>query len=123
MVTSAFQIQMFILRKISPMDEQLEPILSMVFFEMQGQQEVGLTLTPAVHKLAQTLSFRYRVSVEEGDLLVCISSIHAMAVSLILSHVDCPLRNERTVLDSFMRYAVAIIDVEDFRRGTPRLDC
>jgi hypothetical protein len=102
------------------MNKQLEPLLSRVFSEMQRQPNVRAELTPAIFRLARTLSLRYRVSLEDADLLVCISAIHAVATSLILINSSSVFSDDRTALDAFLISALAIVDVEDFRRN-PRL--
>jgi hypothetical protein len=99
------------------MNKQLEPMLSRVFSEIHRQPNVRSELTPAIYRLARMLSLRYRVSLEDADLLVCISAIQAIATSLIFVRSGCPLSNERTALDAFLHYALAIVDVEDFRRN------
>ncbi len=104
-------------RNTLPIKEQLEPILSIVFLEIQAQSGDGLTLTAAVQNLARALSCRYRVPVEDADLLVCISAIHSIATSLMFSSSGDPPSEDRSVRDSFVLYALAIVDVEDCRRN------
>jgi hypothetical protein len=98
------------------MNKQLEPLLSSVFSEMQRQPNVRSELTPAVYRLARTLSLRYRVSLEDADLLISISAIHAVATSLIFVNSVRPPTNEGVVLNAFLRSALAIVNVEDIRR-------
>jgi hypothetical protein len=100
------------------MNDQVEAHLSMLFSETQMQYELALELSPSLYKLAKALSRRYHVPVDEADLITCVSSVHAVALSLRIGRSRCDASNERAVLGSFMTFASAIIAAEDIRRKT-----
>jgi hypothetical protein len=100
------------------MNDQVEPHLSMLFSETQMQKELALELSPSLYKLTKALSRRYHVPVDEADLIVCVSSVHALALSLLIGCSRCYASNERAVLASFITFASAIIAAEDIRRKT-----
>lgn len=105
-------------QKSSHENDHLEAHLSTFFSEIRMQRGSGLELSPELYKLAKALSCRYRVPIDEADLIACVSSIHAVALSLLFSRIGCQASNESAVLGSFVTYASAIIAAEDFRRKT-----
>lgn len=109
-------IRYFISQKASPENDHLEAQLSILFSETRMQRGSGLELSPTLFKLAKALSWRYRVPIDEADLIACISAIHAVALSLLFTCSSFHANDEKAVLDSFVNYALAIIAAEDFRR-------
>jgi hypothetical protein len=103
-------------QKSSLENDYLEVHLSTLFSAVRMQRRSGLELLPALYKLAKALSCRYRVPIDEADLIACVSSIHAVALSLLFSRIGRHVSNESVLLDSFVTYASAIINAEDFRR-------
>jgi hypothetical protein len=100
------------------MDDQLEAIFSELFAELKMQHEVVSELSPTLFRLAQALSHRYGLPVAEDGLIICVSSIHAVGISLVASLGCDNVCDDESVLASFSQYAYAIVFAEDIRRKT-----
>jgi hypothetical protein len=100
------------------MDDQLEAIFSTLFAEFKMQRRVVSELSPTLFGLAQALSHRYGIPVAEDGLIICVSSIHAVGISLVTSLSCDSVCDDKSVFASFSQYANAIVFAEDFRRKT-----